>query len=182
MQRHDVWAARRRRRPYGDATAGVAERGHRSAVPWPRREQADTRQTPHRQPERLRVLIVDDSDLFAAGLRLVLEGDGSIQVVGRAHNGRVGVAMASALSPDVVVMDLNMPVMDGIEATRRITEQSAVPVLVLTASPVPCGDEVARAAGACGLLDKQTDGRELRARIREAGAVRKRPLLGRTPW
>ena len=150
--------------------------GVATAIPLSDDGPADDRQVLRNEADRLRVLIVDDSDLFAAGLRLVLEGDGSIQVVGRAHNGRVGVAMASALSPDVVVMDLNMPVMDGIEATRRITEQSQVPVLVLTASPMPCGDVVARAAGACGLLDKQTDGRELRARIREAGASRRRPV------
>ena len=68
----------------------------------------------------IRVLVVDDQALVRAGFRMILDAHDDIEVVGEAENGEVAVAQAHALKPDVVLMDVRMPVMDGIEATRRL--------------------------------------------------------------
>jgi len=81
----------------------------------------------------VRVLVVDDDDLMRAGLRAVLSSDETIEVVGEAADGRQAVERTAALAPDVVLMDVRMPVLDGIEATRRIV--AAAPdarILILT--------------------------------------------------
>jgi DNA-binding NarL/FixJ family response regulator len=78
-----------------------------------------------------RVLVADDQDLVRHGLRMILEL-GGVDVVGEASDGAAAVAAAAELRPDVVLMDLRMPVMDGVEATRRITEASGAAVLVIT--------------------------------------------------
>ena len=81
------------------------------------------------------VLIVDDQAMVRAGLRMLLEAEPDIQVVGEAEDGAVAVSSALSLSPDVVLMDIQMPVMDGLEATQHImAKQSKVPtrVLILT--------------------------------------------------
>jgi DNA-binding NarL/FixJ family response regulator len=67
-----------------------------------------------------RVLVVEDDDLFVERLRVLLASDRRFEVVGRARNGREAVGLTSALAPDLVLMDIEMPVMDGVEATRRI--------------------------------------------------------------
>ena len=69
----------------------------------------------------IRVLLVDDQPLVRAGLRTLLDEEADIEVVGDAANGEEGIAAVAALSPDVVLMDIRMPVLDGLEATRRIT-------------------------------------------------------------
>jgi len=68
----------------------------------------------------LRVILVDDQPLLRQGTRMILEAEGDIEVVGEAGNGHEAVALAEIQSPDVVLMDIRMPVVDGIEATRRI--------------------------------------------------------------
>jgi DNA-binding NarL/FixJ family response regulator len=68
----------------------------------------------------IRVLLVDDQELVRAGLRLILSAEDDIEIVGEAANGQLGVEAAGALAPDVVLMDVRMPVVDGIEATRRL--------------------------------------------------------------
>lgn len=102
----------------------------------------------------IRVLLVDDQELVRVGFRLILERAG-IDVVGEAGDGEAGVAAAQALDPDVVLMDIRMPVMDGIEATRRILDADASRrVLALTTFDL---DEVVYAAvraGASGFLLK----------------------------
>ena len=70
--------------------------------------------------ERLRVLIVDDHPLFRDGMRGLLESVGDIEVAGEAATGEEAIRLAQALQPDVILMDLNMPGVDGIEATRRV--------------------------------------------------------------
>jgi chemotaxis response regulator CheB len=75
------------------------------------------------------VLVVEDDDSFAGALTELLEADGRLQVVGRARDGREGVELAEALRPDVVLMDIVLPVMDGVEATREIRRvQPTMPV------------------------------------------------------
>jgi DNA-binding NarL/FixJ family response regulator len=81
----------------------------------------------------IRVLLADDQSLIRAGFRMILKTERDIDVVGEASDGREAVAQADALTPDVVLMDIRMPGLDGIEATRQITAgNSGRRVLVLT--------------------------------------------------
>src|SRR5512143_330687 len=82
---------------------------------------------------RIRVLIADDHTIVRSGIRLLLENEPDIEVVGEALDGAQAVELVSRLQPDVVLMDISMPVMDGLEATCRIkTEFPNVQVLILT--------------------------------------------------
>jgi DNA-binding NarL/FixJ family response regulator len=109
----------------------------------------------HEGHRRIRVLIADEQPLFAKSLESILSYDDRVEVVGRAVDGREAVEFTASLSPDVVLMDINMPVMDGFEATRQIRASgSRASVLVLTGSDSR-GDEVrARRAGAHGYVAK----------------------------
>ena len=121
-----------------------------------------------KQLEELRVLLVDDHDLFRTGLRTLLEDEG-LQVIGEAENGQVALRLVGELAPDVVIMDLNMPGLTGVETTRRITGASPLTrVLVLTISVED--DDVMNAvmAGACGYLLKDSSIHQLIAGIRAA--------------
>jgi two-component system response regulator NreC len=116
---------------------------------------------------RIRVLLVDDHAVLRAGLRVLLEGEGGIQVVGEAASGEEGVRKAEALRPDVVVMDLSMPRMGGLEATRRITAAGLpVRVLVLTVDPEADSLMPLLEAGAAGYLTKDAPDGELVRAIR----------------
>src|SRR5919199_2557894 len=86
-------------------------------------------------PAPIRVLIADDHRLFAEALEAILVGDARIEVVGRARNGREAVETARDLEPEVVLMDISMPVMDGVEATQLIREERPETcVIMLTGS------------------------------------------------
>jgi DNA-binding NarL/FixJ family response regulator len=114
----------------------------------------------------VRVLIADDHLLFAEALELTLAADRRVEVVGRAGDGKSAVEQAGFLRPDVILMDLDMPVVDGIQATRSV--RSSVPdccVAVLTASLLPEDALRARAAGGRCLPDQ--------------GLLRARPARGR---
>ncbi|GAA2816076.1 response regulator transcription factor [Saccharopolyspora taberi] len=103
-----------------------------------------------------RVLLVDDQELMRMGFRMVLDAQDDLEVVGEAHNGEEAVEMAARLRPDVVLMDVRMPVLDGVEATRRIVADGSSKVLVMTTFDL---DEYALAAlrgGASGFLLKDT--------------------------
>ena len=87
----------------------------------------------HATSHRQRVLVVEDDESFAEALRRLLEADGRLEVVGTARDGREGVGLAEALQPDVVLMDIVLPVMDGVEATRELRRrQPTIPVVGIT--------------------------------------------------
>lgn len=111
---------------------------------------------------RTRVLIADDERLFVDALELILEADERIEVVGRALNGREAIILARDLDPDVVLMDLSMPGVDGFGAIAAIVAETASPrVVVLSGSADPGDMEKARAAGAVGYLMKDKIADEL---------------------
>jgi DNA-binding NarL/FixJ family response regulator len=110
-----------------------------------------------RDVDVIRVVVVDDHDLFRAGLSSLLGAQSDIEVVAQASGGRMGIRLADELRPDVVLMDLRMPDVDGTEATRGILERHpAARVLVLTVSTDDTDVEAALNAGACGFIAKDT--------------------------
>jgi DNA-binding NarL/FixJ family response regulator len=115
--------------------------------------------------ERIRVLIADDHPLFRKGLRGLLESVAGIEVVGEANEGEETIALAERLQPEVILMDINMPGVNGIEATRRILHANpALGVLVLTMYEDDDSVFAAMRAGARGYLLKGVDqGEVLRA-------------------
>lgn len=123
----------------------------------------------------MRVLIADDHPLFRDGLRSLLEARG-IDVVGEARNGREAVTEVKRLQPDVVLMDLNMPELDGLQATRLISAQHAeVKVVVLTASEDDANLFEAIKSGAQGYIFKNLDSNEFFSLLE--GVARGEPAL-----
>jgi NarL family two-component system response regulator LiaR len=117
----------------------------------------------------IRVLITDDHGVVRQGLRMFLSLDPDLEVVGEAANGQEAVAMARELEPDVVLMDLLMPVMDGIGATEAIrAELPEVEVIALTSVLEDASVTGAVRAGAIGYLLKDTDAEELHRAIKAA--------------
>jgi DNA-binding NarL/FixJ family response regulator len=113
-------------------------------------------------PSRIEVVVAEDDLLFAAALVDLLETDERVDVVGRARNGAEAVELAERLHPDVVVMDIEMPVVDGIEATRRLRDSgNRAQVFVLTASESAETRRRALEAGAAGYLRKSESSLEL---------------------
>ena len=102
----------------------------------------------------IRVLLVDDQQLVRTGFRMILADKEGIEVVGEAANGREAVEAAATHAPDVVVMDLRMPVMDGVEATRRLVAEGGARILVLTTFDTDENAVEAIRAGASGFLLK----------------------------
>ncbi|MGH3978790.1 MAG: response regulator [Pseudonocardiaceae bacterium] len=117
------------------------------------------------------VLVVDDHDLVRLSLVAVLEGAGGIVVVGECADGSEVLDAAREREPDVIVMDLSMPVMGGLEATRLLlSERPATRVVVLSSAMNGCTVRRAMEAGACGYLLKTADPDELVAAVRAAAA------------
>lgn len=116
---------------------------------------------------KIRVALVDDQPLFSAGLKMILRSQPDLDLVGEATDGEQAVALASDVGPDVMLMDIRMPVMDGITATRRITDgPGRTKVIVLTT--IQHDEAVVRAiqAGAGGFLTKDATPEFLLAAIR----------------
>jgi DNA-binding NarL/FixJ family response regulator len=118
----------------------------------------------------VRVLIADDEPLFVETVEALLAGDDRVEVVGTAANGKQAVERATALTPDVTLMDISMPILDGIEATRRIRERLPnACVLVLTGSSISADVDRARQAGVAAFLTKDRLGTQLVNAILEVG-------------
>ena len=117
----------------------------------------------------IRVILVDDQELVRTGFRMILDGEEDIEVVGEAANGREAVGMVQRVRPDVVVMDIRMPEMDGVEATGRIAADPATSgarVLVLTTFDADEHVVEAIRAGASGFLLKDVTPAEFVRAIR----------------
>ena len=118
----------------------------------------------------VKVMLVDDDALVRAGLALILGGAPDLEVVAQASDGADAVARAREVRPDVVLMDIRMPIMNGLDATERLMAQPQPPeVVVLTT--FDADDHVVRAlaAGASGFLLKDTPSEQLIARVQDLG-------------
>ena len=122
----------------------------------------------HHEP--VRVLIADDEPLFVEMVEALLASDDRIAVVGSAKNGLEAVDLSTTLVPDVTLMDISMPLVDGIEATRRIRERRPTAcILMLTGSDITAEIDRSRQAGAAGYLTKDHVGPPLVEAILDLG-------------
>ena len=123
-------------------------------------------------PPAVRVLLVDDQALLRAGIRIILDAQPGIVVVGEATDGREAVAQAARLLPDVICMDVQMPDMDGLEATRRIVADPTIHAAVLMLTTFNRDDYLLASlrAGASGFLLKNSRPEQLVDAVRSVGA------------
>jgi DNA-binding NarL/FixJ family response regulator len=113
-------------------------------------------------PEGIRVLIADDHRLFGQALEAILATDERLQVVGHAGDGAEAVQLALSVDPEVILMDIAMPIMDGFQATKQIRKQRPhACVLMLTGSDSRVDVDLAREAGAAGYVTKDRIAAEL---------------------
>lgn len=118
----------------------------------------------------IKLLIADDQALIRSGFRLILEAEEDLEVVGEAGDGEEAIRVVRTLDPDIVLMDIRMPKMDGVEATKRIVEQSRSKVLILTTFDLDEYLFSAVRAGASGFLLKDVPPEDLVAAIRVLAA------------
>ena len=136
--------------------------------------------TRRQRSRRWRVLVVEDDDSFAQAVRTLLEADGRLEVVGAARDGHEGVALAETLRPDVVLMDIVLPVMDGVEATREIRRrQPTLPVVGITGLAYEERALEVSDAGAVDFVDKSRLGPDLVEIVVAAADGRRRRWRGR---
>ncbi len=119
----------------------------------------------------VRVLIADDEPLFIEVVEALIEDDVRLEVVGKAQNGKQAVELALALAPDVTLMDISMPILDVIEAARRIREHHPrACILVLTGSSISADIDRSRQAGVAAFLTKDRVGSQLVDAILDLGS------------
>lgn len=120
----------------------------------------------------IRVVLVDDQSLIRAGLKMILEAEDDIEIVGEAGDGEQGVVTTRQLRPDVVLMDVQMPAMDGLQATSRIVQEPAIPSRIVILTTFERDDYVfgALRAGASGFLLKNSPPDELVHAVRVVAA------------
>jgi DNA-binding NarL/FixJ family response regulator len=119
-------------------------------------------------PDQISVLVVDDQRLVRAGLRVILESEPDLHVVGEAGNGQEALNGARDLHPDVVLLDIRMPVMDGLQAARLILDQTRSHVVMLTTFDADEYVFAALQAGASGFLLKDAPEEQLLSAVRSA--------------
>ncbi len=120
-------------------------------------------------PTPIRVVVVDDQTAVREGMAVIVGMDPDLEVVGTAADGHAALALVAASAPDVVLMDLRMPRMDGVEATRRMrVEYPGVAVVVLTTYDDDANVLAALQAGALGYLTKDAEPRQIRGAVRTA--------------
>src|SRR5206468_6145080 len=163
-----------RERQWGWARARRHARA-RGGVRWRVRERAESRRRlrrPRPAPDRIgglvsepqvKVLIVDDQSLVRAGFRMILDAEADVEVIGEASDGREAVEATTLYSPDVILMDIRMPNLDGLEATRRILDGRTEGPRVLMLTTFDLDEYVYEAlrAGASGFLLKDTPPEQL---------------------
>jgi DNA-binding NarL/FixJ family response regulator len=119
----------------------------------------------------IRVLVCDDSDAFRALLRYTLQEDHGIEVVGEAADGMAAIEAAERLQPDVVLLDLTMPILDGMDAIPAVLERApATQVVALSGWRAERMEQAALDQGAIAYLEKSDDVEALRAAVRAAAA------------
>lgn len=122
----------------------------------------------------IRILLVDDHKLIRVGLRNVLEGNADMEIVGEAGNGEEALRLAREMKPDVVVLDINMPEMNGVEATRKLARLDSAPRILIVSvhkqDPIPTR---LLEAGASGYLTKDLAADEIVAAVRQVNAGRR---------
>jgi DNA-binding NarL/FixJ family response regulator len=125
----------------------------------------------HPRTGPVRVLLADDEPLFLESVQALLAGDDRVEVVGTAQDGKQAVELARTLAPDVTLMDISMPKLDGIEAARRIREHHPTAcILVLTGSSISADIDRSRQAGVAGFLTKDRLGTQLVDAILDLGS------------
>jgi len=118
--------------------------------------------------KQITVLLAEDNTIFRKSLKSLIESDGDIKVVGEAKTGREAIQMAKSLRPEVIIMDIAMPLLNGLEATEQIMKTSPAPrILILSAHPDPEYIMQAVLLGASGYLIKQSSTQVLDDAIRE---------------
>jgi DNA-binding NarL/FixJ family response regulator len=123
----------------------------------------------HGGPQQIRLLIVDDHDLFRTGLSSLVSAEPDVSVVAQASGGRMAVRLAKELRPDVILMDLRMPDLDGVEAARQITaDDPAARIVILTVSSDEAAVTAAVRAGASGYLVKDSPIEDVLGALRAA--------------
>jgi DNA-binding NarL/FixJ family response regulator len=136
-------------------------------------------------PERrtIRVVLADDESLFVEALAALLDLDERIDVVGRAHDGLEALRLAATVRPDVVLMDLGMPRINGTGATRILrSDYPSVQVVIVTASNAPEDVERARDAGAAAYVTKDRVGTELADILVEVVEIQAAEEYSQFPW